>query len=241
MFFPIRDDNPTRNPPVLSWVLIGLCVLVFLWQASLGEKTEQAFFAYGFIPARFFAGEGWGTIFTSMFMHGGFWHLAGNMLYLWIFGDNVEDSIGSRPRFVAFYLLCGVAAALAQAYANPASLTPMVGASGAIAGLLGAYLILHPRANVQCLIFFFVVNIPAFFVLGAWLVLQFVNLGQVSAEGGGVAYFAHIGGMVLIPFFKRKEIALLDKPRSVAFSTHTLHVPSIPRKSEKPRHHPWDE
>ena len=159
------------------------------------------------------------TLFTSMFLHGGFMHLAGNMLYLWIFGNNVEDSMG-HVRFVIFYLLCGVAAALAQAWPNPDSTIPMIGASGAISGVLGAYLLLFPRARVLVLIplgaFSRIVYVPAMFVLGFWFVLQLINTALSEGGQGGVAFGAHIGGfvagMVLIPLFKHRHVRLFAPP-----------------------------
>lgn len=276
-FFPLRDDNPTSTRPIISWILIALCVLVFMWQLSLGgaggHAYRDAILAYGVTPAVLLGGGTLPpeiariptllTIFTSMFMHGGFMHLGGNMLYLWIFGDNVEDSIGDKKKYIALYVICGIAAALSQAAIDPTSFVPMIGASGAIAGMLGAYLILHPRANVNCLIgifiFFRTVNIPAFIVLGSWIGLQFLSLGQTdSGTNGGVAYVAHIGGfvagMVLIPFFKRKDVPLFDQPQSVAFHVERLknaplHIPSMVRKqvpqpkkvTPKTKHHPWSD
>ena len=250
-FLPISDDNPTRQRPWISYVILGLCVGVFYWQISLGVAQQAAIFGYGMVPARLFGApldaaipnpvSGWTTLFTSMFMHGGLMHLGGNMLYLWIFSDNVEDSIG-RGRFIIFYLLCGLCAAFAQALTDPSSPVPMVGASGAIAGVLGAYLLLHPRANIRCivgiLVFFRVMNVPAFLVLGGWIVLQFTNLGQV---GSNVAYVAHIGGfiagMVLIPFFKQSHVRLFEPAHSKAFSVSRVnvspaHIPNVTRRKK---------
>ena len=153
-----------------------------------------------------------------MFLHGGFFHIAGNMLYLWIFGDNVEDSMGT-VKFIIFYLLCGTIAALCQGLVDPESQIPMVGASGAIAGVLGAYLMLYPKANVKCLVFIIIIiqmiRVPAFLVLGFWLVLQFFSIPGSIDMDGGTAYFAHIGGflagMILIPFFKNKDVKLFHE------------------------------
>jgi membrane associated rhomboid family serine protease len=159
------------------------------------------------------------TIFTSMFLHGGLMHIGGNMLYLWIFGDNVEESMG-RFKFVLFYALCGIAAALAQSAVDPASRIPMIGASGGIAGILGAYLMLHPKAAIRTfvLIIIFVrfINLPAWIVLSIWIGGQFVAVpNALASDGGGVAYFAHIGGfaagMLLIPFFKRRDVPLFGR------------------------------
>ena len=226
-FIPLFDDNPSRRTPWVAWSAIALCVLIFFWQQSLGPQGERlAFFQYGFVPANASGAAplppglavlpAWATMITAMFLHGGWMHLGGNMLYLWIFGDNVEDSMGS-VRFACFYILCGVAAALAQFMIDPSSRVPMVGASGGIAGVLGAYLILHPRAAVRTflLIFIFVrfINLPAWIVLGIWIGGQFIAVpGALSGNDGGVAYFAHIGGfiagMVLVPFFKRSDVPL---------------------------------
>ncbi len=227
MLIPLRDDNPTRSTPVVSYGIIGACVLVYLWQASLGPSAGQAaVYALGLVPAVLLQGASLppeiallppvATVFTSMFLHGGWLHLIGNMLYLWIFGDNIEDSMG-HGRFIVFYLLCGIAAALAQALPAPGSEIPMVGASGAISGVLGAYLILHPRAHVLVLVplgvFSQVTRLPAVLVLGLWFLLQLIS--EIGApEGAGVAFRAHIGGfmagMALIPFFKHRRVRLLD-------------------------------
>ena len=162
--FPISDDNPRRHlTPYVSWSIIGICVLAWLWEFSLGEPGQGAArLALGFIPVRFFgyaelppelaAVPAWATMFTSMFLHGGWLHLGGNMLYLWIFGDNIEDSMG-HLRYLIFYLLCGAVAALTQGLIDPTSEIPMVGASGAISGVLGGYILLHPGATVRVLIF----------------------------------------------------------------------------------------
>jgi len=232
---PLSDDNPVSRPPVVVWTLVGACVLVFLWQVSLGPSSgERIIYALGVIPAALFGFASlppdiavvppWVTVFTSMFLHGGWLHLGGNMLYLWIFGNNVEDSM-SRPRFLLFYLLCGVAAALSQSLAAPHSEVPMVGASGAIAGVLGSYLILHPRANVRVLVTFLfyvrLVNMPAMLVLGAWFFLQLASGWATPTEQGGVAFWAHIGGflagMALTPLFKRRSVAMLVPPQSQAW------------------------
>jgi len=205
---PLRDDNPRRTVPVVTYVLIALNVLAFLWELSLGPRLEPALFELAFIPARYWVPGHWGfdlfTIVASMFLHGGLMHIGSNMLYLWIFGDNVEDRLG-HGRYLLFYLLCGVAATLAHAMFSPGSRVPAIGASGAIAGVLGAYLILWPHARVLTLIpiiFFITVReLPAVIILGLWFVLQFFSgvgsLGVRDAQDmGGVAYFAHIGGFV---------------------------------------------
>jgi membrane associated rhomboid family serine protease len=219
---PLKDDIPTRTVPFVTVGLIVADALVFLYQLSLGltddpaaARAAQAFvFEFGLIPCRLTATcaapaefpHPVVTIFTSMFMHGGFFHIFGNMLYLWIFGNNVEDTLG-HARFVGFYLASGVTAALAQTLVGPSSTIPMIGASGAVSGVLGAYLLLFPHASVLTLLtfgfFIRIVRIPALFVLGFWIVVQLLNgvitFGASAATGepqGGVAWFAHIGGFL---------------------------------------------
>ena len=206
---PIRDDNPARRPPLLTWLFIAVCVVVFLWEWSLGPAVQQAIFGYGLIPARLLQGAvlppevatvpALLTVFTSMVLHGGWMHLLGNLLYLWIFSDNVEDRMG-HGRFLLFYLLCGVAAALAQALPAPDSTIPMVGASGAISGVLGAYLVLFPQARVTVVIplgfYLHVTRLPAVAVLGLWFAMQLLSEALSGGTGGGVAFRAHIGGFV---------------------------------------------
>ena len=221
MFFPISDDNPSSSRPYVTYLLIGLCSFIFILQ-YLSQMNPAIFYNYGFVPAAFFSDYSSLTIFTSMFLHGSFFHILGNMLYLWIFGDNVEDSMG-KTRFIIFYFTCGIIAALTQALIDPSSDIPMVGASGAIAGVLGAYLMLFPRANVKCLVFIIIIiqmiRVPAFLVLGIWIISQFFNITISDSDGGGVAYFAHIGGflsgMFLVSFFKKKEVKLF-KQKSTA-------------------------
>jgi membrane associated rhomboid family serine protease len=213
---PLKDDNPTSRKPIVTYFLIASCVLIFLIQiTSQSYKTGQLFYSYGLIPSvlmgnnqlplDLYAIPSWLTIFTSMFMHGGFMHLAGNMLYMWIFADNIEDSLGSK-KFLIFYLLAGTGAAMTQVLIDTQSQVPMVGASGAIGGVLGAYLINFPKAKVLVLIpfgfFSQLIKIRALYVLGFWFILQFIS------SGGGIAYAAHIGGfisgMILILFFNKK-------------------------------------
>ena len=196
--FPIGDDNSTaRTAPVVTYALIALNVLVFFLELNGGEPFIEQ---WSVVPRRLIQNPGGDfiTIFTSMFMHGGWLHLGGNMLYLWIFGDNVEDRFG-HAKFMLFYLLCGIAATFAQVAFSTGSNIPNLGASGAIAGVLGAYLILFPRGNVKVLMGRSVVPMPALVVIGLWIVLQFINgVGSItqSSETGGVAYMAHIGGFV---------------------------------------------
>ena len=219
---PLKDDNPTSGRPVVTYFLIGICVVIFLMQlGSQSYRTGQLFYSYGLIPSvlmgydqlpmDLYAVPAYLTIFTSMFMHGGFMHLIGNMLYMWIFADNIEDSLGPK-KFIIFYLLSGIGAATAQILMDTHSQVPMVGASGAIGGVLGAYLINHPNARVLVLIpfgfFSQLIKIKALYVLGFWFVLQFINSAMMSSQGGGVAYAAHIGGfvsgVVLILFFNKR-------------------------------------
>jgi len=220
---PLRDDNPITIRPIVTFVLIGLCVAVFLWQLSLGPSLGQAaVYALGLTPAVLFGSAElpaqlvWAppplTVFTSMFLHGGLLHLGGNMLYLWIFADNVEDCMG-HGRFVVFYALCGVAAALAQALPYPDSTVPMIGASGAVSGVLGAYVLLYPRAHVlvavPLLVILYTLRLPAVFVLGMWFVGQLLSSLAAPSAGGGVAFRAHVGGflagLLLIKLFRTRR------------------------------------
>jgi membrane associated rhomboid family serine protease len=210
---PLRDVIPSRTTPGVTIALIVLNVLVYLFQLMLTERGQDAFLmAFGVVPAYFSIV----SMFTSMFVHGGLAHLAGNMLFLWIFGDNVEDRLG-HGRFIAFYLLCGVAAALAQISLNPDSVVPMVGASGAIAGVMGAYLVLYPRSRVLMLFPFpvFLFELPAIVFLVVWFFVQFLNgvnqlpIFEKDAISGGVAFWAHVvgfvAGLILVVFMKRPE------------------------------------
>ena len=209
---PLSDDQRTRSFPLVTIALIVLNVLVFVgWQLRIGMEDSLGIGA--FIPAMLSAHEPGAVtrLITSLFMHGGWMHLIGNMWFLWIFGDNVEDACGPL-RFLAFYLLCGVAATLAHAWPAPDSTMPLVGASGAISGVLGAYLLKHPRANVRTLIplgfFTRIVDLPAWVFLLIWMGMQLVFQAASGARGGGgVAYLAHIGGFVagmgLIVFFEK--------------------------------------
>ncbi|WP_373045571.1 rhomboid family intramembrane serine protease [Vulgatibacter sp.] len=208
--FPLKDDIPTHHKPVITTLLIAANVLVYLFQHAGFPSFEASVFSLGVTPREVTTGvDSWppslapplATIFTSMFAHGGLFHIGGNMLFLWIFGNNVEDDMGP-VKFLAFYLLCGVAAAGAQIVLEPASQIPMVGASGAIAGVLGAYLLLYPHARVLALvpIFFFIqlIWVPAVIFLVLWFVFQlFGGFMAAGSEGGGVAFWAHVGGFVM--------------------------------------------
>jgi len=198
MFFPIGDDDTARRTvPLVTYALIALNVLFFLVELSGGDAFIVK---WAFVPSRFLSNPfgDFPTLFTSMFMHAGWLHLGGNMLYLWIFGDNVEDRFGSI-RFIIFYLLCGLAATFAQLAFSLGSNVPNLGASGAIAGVLGAYILLFPQGRVRVLHGQQVIHVPALIVIGMWIVLQlFSGIGSIAntAQTGGVAYMAHIGGFV---------------------------------------------
>ena len=233
--FPYHDENKTLRPAIVTIGLVGACVAAWLLLQGAGAENPLAASVcnFGLIPGELTgqlpagvrfriseelvcltdAGRQYANVLTSMFMHGGWMHLLGNMWFLWLFGNNVEDAM-SRPRFIAFYLLCGLAAAMAQVMADPASRIPMVGASGAISGVMGAYLVLFPRVRVFTIVplGFYVTNLalPAWAMLVYWMLLQFVGgLGSIGARGGGVAFWAHIGGfvagVVLVKLFARRD------------------------------------
>jgi membrane associated rhomboid family serine protease len=231
---PLKDDVPSETVPYMTIGLVGLNVLVFLYQASIGmggdpKATEAFVFEFGATPCRITGAcpvpgdfpSPIATIFTSMFLHGGLLHVGGNMLYLWIFGDNVEDTLG-HWRFAALYLIAGVAAAFTQIATSPRSSVPMIGASGAVSGVLGSYILLFPHANVHMLVVFGffarIVRWPAMIVLGFWIVIQFLS-GMLTfssaawggGEAGGTAWFAHIGG-----FLAGMALLFLMRPRRVA-------------------------
>jgi membrane associated rhomboid family serine protease len=210
---PIRDVIPSRTTPGVTITLIALNVVVYLFQLMLSERGEEAFvYAFGLVPAYFSVVN----VFTAMFVHGGLAHLGGNMLFLWIFGDNVEDRLG-HGRFLFFYALCGFAAAIAQTALSPDSLVPMVGASGAIAGVMGAYLVLYPHSRVLMLFPFpvFLFELPAIVFLVMWFLVQFLNgINQLpvferDALSGGVAFWAHVmgfvAGLILVVVMRRPE------------------------------------
>jgi membrane associated rhomboid family serine protease len=261
MLLPISDSNPRHRISFqyVTVALIAACVAVFLWQQSLDPRAAQeAIFALGTIPAVVFGERtlspelSWipaeMTLLTSMFLHGGWMHLIGNMLYLWILGDNVEDCMG-HVRFLIFYLVCGLAAVGTHMLIDTGSTVPLVGASGAISGVMGAYLLLHPTARINVLvwilIFVRIVPVPAGIALAAWIGLQFVNAAGTPSSGGGVAFWAHIGGavagMVLVPFFKRKDVSLLAGIGSRPMPSTATDSPKIRlRRSETtPVRRPW--
>jgi membrane associated rhomboid family serine protease len=225
--FPLHDDNPTELFPLFTLAIIAACVAVWIYVQGAGF-SEQALngsvCTLGAIPAEITGRLGargpcpqggltWQALLTSMFLHGSWVHLIGNMWFLWIFGNNVEDSMG-RFRFLVFYLLTGLVAASTFVFFNPTSATPLVGASGAISGVMGAYLVLYPRARVDTLffflIFFRVIPVPAWIILGYWFLIQLLSSASTSGAGAGVAYAAHVGGflagVVLIPFFANRKL-----------------------------------
>ena len=215
--FPLKDDNPTQTKPIVTIALIAICICVFLYQFSLSH-SENTFIinSFGMKPKELFLNPGltnYSTIFSSMFLHGGFMHLIGNMLFLWIYGNNIEDAMG-HTIFLVFYFVCGLAAALSQALVTPNSAIPMIGASGAVSGVLSAYLLLYPKARVSTLIFIFffitVLRIPAGILILIWFATQLINDNLTDPNRPGVAWFAHIGGILmgilLLPFLKKKNI-----------------------------------
>jgi membrane associated rhomboid family serine protease len=242
---PLWDDNPTHRTPFVTIGIILACVLIYAWQHSLGPAGGFAIYGYSFIPAVLF-GEAqlppevkvlpaWATMFSAMFLHGNLAHLGGNMLYLWIFGNNIEDVMG-HGRFALFYLLCGLAAAFAQALPDPASEIPMIGASGAISGVLGAYILLFPHARVRVLILIFLRTIPAWLLLGIWIFFQLSSgIGADLAEGG-VAWWAHVGGfaagMTLVHFFRDRNHPALARQRGGRTTLNEVKRPAPPARAE---------
>ena len=234
-FFPISDDNHSTTRPYVCYCLIALCSFIFLWQSTLPVNLyNEAINNFGVIPLAVLGEKEsyinpYLTIFTSMFMHGSWMHLIGNMVFLWIFGDNIEDSMGHK-KFIVFYFVSGICAALLQAIIDPSSDIPMIGASGAIAGVLGSYLVLHPKANVNVLfwlfIFITVIKVPAFIVLSLWIISQFFS-ASIGSEGG-VAYYAHIGGFIggalLISFFKDSHVRLFQEGNSQSFESSNFSI-----------------
>ena len=222
---PLRDNNPSSTFPIVNIALIGLNILAFIYELALGPDLERFLYAFGVVPQQMLAhlqaqplNPGtWIPFVSSMFLHGGFLHLGGNMLSLWIFGDNVEDRIG-HGRYLVFYLAAGFAGGMAHVLTNAPSVLPSIGASGAIAGVMGAYVILYPHARVLTLIpifiFIQIVEIPAILFLGFWFLLQFfsgtLSLGAATYQGGGVAWWAHIGGFLtgvatVLLFYRRRR------------------------------------
>ncbi len=225
---PISDDNPVRLTPFVTWALILACCAVYLWELSLGDRLDSEIARLAFTPADgatatglpVLAARPLEAIVVSMFLHGGLLHLGGNMLYLWIFGNNVEDAMG-HVKFTLFYFACGFVAAFAMAYADPGSTIPMVGASGAISGALAGYVLLYPRAKINVIvplgIIFFPFKITAVWVVGFWFVFQLISAGLSDANQPGVAWWAHVGGfaagLVLTPLLKSRYVPLFGRVR----------------------------
>ena len=225
MFLPLHDANPLKIIPFqfVTVTIIAACVVAFLWQLAEGQtETGELVYGLGMIPAVLFDGRELEpalvmvpaelTLITSMFLHSGWLHLIGNMLYLWVFGDNIEDSMG-HVKFAAFFLVCGVA----HAIANGDSASPVIGASGAVSGVLGAYLMLHPKVKVLVLVIKWIpLRLSAYIVLGGWIALQLFELFVLSNEAGQIALWAHVGGFAvgaaLIVPMRRKDMPLFDKP-----------------------------
>ena len=249
---PLYDDNPIQRPPLVTYSLIGMCIGAFLWQ--LGQDPEVVAYQFGMVPAVVFGDRAlspelaiippWATLVTSMFLHAGWGHLGGNMLFLWVFGNNVEDLLG-RARFVVLYLGSGIAAALVQALSATHSEVPMLGASGAVAGVLGAYLMIYPRANVHCLvwvvIFFWIVTVPAWILLGLWFAMQLLSGLAAGPAAPGVAFWAHVGGFVtgviLFLLLRPSRVLLLQARKTPIWATlppsalagrQTFHRGSVP-------------
>ncbi len=228
---PLRDENPTEIVPFVTILFIGLNVAswILLQGAGSQQSLEASVYVFGTVPCEVTGacarqGLGWGSIPTSMFMHGSWEHLLGNMLFLWVFGNNIEDSMG-HVRFVVFYFACGVAASLAHIYLSPASPIPAVGASGAISGIMGAYIVLYPRVRVRTWIPpFFMVDLNAFFLLAYWFLIQLATgvftFGPEAGEQGGVAVWAHVGGFVAGVLL----IRLFEKPRLVEAKRHKVRL-----------------
>ncbi len=213
---PLRDNIPTYTRPIVTYILLGLNVVIFLYELSLGPQLQDFISQFGAVPFYIFNPVGLSsylTLFSSMFIHSGLMHIFGNMLFLWIFADNVEDRLG-HIKFIFFYLLCGVAAALLHSITAPNSKIPMIGASGAISGVLGAYILLFPKARVLAIVplgfFLRITYLPSIIFLGIWFLYQFLFGISTLGARGGVAYFAHIGGFIMglvlaLPFKKRRE------------------------------------
>jgi membrane associated rhomboid family serine protease len=263
---PLYDDNPIHNPPVVTYALIGVCIGAFLWQ--LGQDPKIVAYQFGMVPGVLFGYRAlspglaiipsWATIFTSMFLHAGWLHLGGNMLFLWIFGNNVEDLLG-RARFLLLFLASGAVAALIQALSAAHSPVPMLGASGAVAGVLGAYLMTYPRANVHCfvwiVIFFRIVAVPAWILLGLWFAMQLLGGLAAGSATPGVAFWAHVGGfatgIVLFLLLRPRRVMLLQAQKTPIWATvapgdlagrRTFHHGSVPDAGPGYPHRPgpWD-
>ncbi len=246
--FPIRDHNPSGRTPYVVYALMAANILIFISYVGIMDNArvlQQFYFDYAIIPARSAEGVALETFVTSMFLHGGWMHLAGNMLFLWIFGDNLEDEMGHLP-FLLFYLVAGIGAGLIHVITAPGSVVPTIGASGAIAGVMGGYLLLFPKARVDVLliliVYFRVFSIPAFVMLGVWLALQFFGSLSSNPDEGGVAYWAHTGGFIVglilcIPLWlKRGGPAYWDRTHGhpphpeTKYKLSQSRIPRVPRR-----------
>ena len=263
-FLPLHDRNPRVriDKPWVTWCLVFACVAVYLAESQMSPgQLRDLVYGFGIIPATLLGDRALApelyrvpallTLLTSLFLHGDLMHLIGNMAYLWVFGDNIEDSMG-HLRFLAFYLLCGVAAGLCQAAVDPGSVTPTIGASGAVSGVLGGYLVLHPKARILVPIIIIPLYLPAYLLLLFWIGFQVLSATAADAAGGGVAWWAHIGGfivgMVLIIPFRHKTIPLFGGdlyPKGLEMTVHD-HRPER-RQSGQPggepgsRRRPWEK
>ncbi|CUH87327.1 Rhomboid protease GluP [Phaeobacter sp. CECT 5382] len=258
--FPLRDHNPSECTPYVVYGLMAVNVLAYLLYFGIHSNPRalmQFYQSYAIIPAEITRGEGSASLLTSVFIHGGLMHLGGNMLFLWIFGDNLEDEMGHLP-FLAFYLACGIGAGIIHVWVAPYSQVPTIGASGAIAGVMGGYLLLYPKARVDILliliVFFRVITVPAALMLGLWFGLQFLGGLGANPDEGGVAYWAHAGGFVVglvltLPLwllrggtsFWTKGQGRPANPRT-QYTYSATRIPRLPRKQKKPgynRSGPW--
>ncbi len=246
--FPFRDHNPSGKTPFVTYALIVLNCLIFFgyWGDLSNYRVMSEIYAnWALIPAQLGDGEGYETLLSSAFLHGGIWHLGGNMLFLHIYGDNLEDEMG-HVKFLGFYLLCAISAGLVQVMSAPYSDIPVVGASGAVAGVMGGYLLLYPKAKVDVLfifiIFFRIFSLPAWIILSIWFALQFFNGVSTPSDIGGVAYWAHIGGFLAgialcLPLLKRlggssfwsKNLGLPPHPEAY-YRIQTSNIPKIRRR-----------
>ena len=233
VIIPLSDKNPLRHIRIalITWTVITICLIIFFYQLGFSNPARYIFVqTFGVIPGALFGATKFSseiplsvTLFSHMFLHGGFMHLAGNMLFLWVLGDNIEDALG-HWRYVLFYSICGILAALTHCITNSSSGTPMIGASGAISGVIGAYLMLHPKAPIKTLIWLFIIELPTWAVLGIWIIFQFSSaILAAGGNDGNVAWWAHIGGliagMVLIIPMRRRGIPLFSHGRAPDFVT----------------------
>ncbi|NIZ15328.1 rhomboid family intramembrane serine protease [Phaeobacter sp. HF9A] len=253
--FPLRDHNPSGSTPYVVYLLMAANILCYLWYSTSFDTARGLAGFYGTfaaVPREIMQGEAPLTLVSSIFIHGGLLHLAGNMLFLWIFGDNMEDEMGHLP-FLIFYLACGIGATLAHVLSAPQSNVPLVGASGAIAGVMGGYLLMFPKARVDILIilifFFRIIPLPAFIMLGLWLAMQFIGGLAADPNLGGVAYWAHAGGFFLglaltVPLWLKRGgprfwSRTAGQPPHPEVRYSASHIPRVPRQPQRRRPGPW--